>query len=153
MGCQKILPNRRIAHKVAFFKGTHPCQPNNSKAIRDINQRFFVSCTQVNLWHGKRFVLFHVNQFTSNRALNLPVFLRQNMGIFKKKFFLEICRTNFFFPASADSFPYLLRGPAVTFCHFFSQNFYINFYIIRLFKTTYPIKFSDSSKWAQISSE
>ena len=28
--------------KVAFFKGTHPCQHDNSKAIRDINKQFFV---------------------------------------------------------------------------------------------------------------
>ena len=44
---------------------------------------------------------------------------------------------------------YLLRGPPVIFCHFFSQNFYI----IRLLKTTHPIKFLGSSNWAQMLSE
>ena len=53
-----------------FFRGTHPCQDNNSKAIRDIEKRFFVSFTQVNLWYGKLFVFFQVNRFTGNWFLN-----------------------------------------------------------------------------------
>ena len=44
---------------------------------------------------------------------------------------------------------YQLRGPLVVFYHFFSQNFYI----IRLLKTTDPIKFLDSSNWEKIFDE
>ena len=35
---------------------THPCQHNSSKTIKDIDNRIFVSRTQVNLWYGKLFV-------------------------------------------------------------------------------------------------
>ena len=49
---------------------------------------------------------------------------------------------------SGQTFISSFSETAVTFCHFFSQNFYI----IRLLKTTHPIKFFDSSNWAQISS-
>jgi hypothetical protein len=32
-----------------LFRGTHPCQHNNSKDIRYINQRFFVSCYMIHV--------------------------------------------------------------------------------------------------------
>jgi hypothetical protein len=37
------------------------------------------------IWKKNHF--FHVNQFTGNKAFKLPVFLKENMGIFENVFF------------------------------------------------------------------
>jgi hypothetical protein len=79
-----------------FFKGTHPCQHNNSEAIQNTDKRSSVSCSQVNLSYGKLFVFFQVNRFTGNLFLNRE-FMSSNLN-----------RLNFFSPILIEMYFFLV---------------------------------------------
>ena len=73
----KLHPKKHFNKQVKepFLKGTHPCQHNYSKATRDLDKRFCISCTQVNLWYGKLFV------FTKSTGSTVIDFKTESSGV------------------------------------------------------------------------
>ena len=79
---------------------------------------------------SRQIVDFRISQSNQLKLERPP----NHLPKFRMIYIVTICRPKVLYL-------YRLRGPEVVFCHFFSKIFYI----IRLLKTTYPIKFFDSS--------